>query len=88
MSLFVQEEETLTDLVSEKVTRLIETLEIDTVGVRRCTTYGVRIRAVPPRAGRNKERQKSETSDRSMDGFRSRIISCSNKEQFEAFRKD
>ena len=31
MSLFVQEKEKLFDLVSEKVTRLIETLEIDTL---------------------------------------------------------
>ena len=31
MSLFVQEKEKLTDLVSEKVTRLVETLEIDTL---------------------------------------------------------
>ena len=31
MSLFVQEEEKLTDLVCEKGTRLIETLEIDTL---------------------------------------------------------
>ena len=31
MTLFVQEMEKLTDLVSEKGTRLIETLEIDTL---------------------------------------------------------
>ena len=31
MSLFIQEKEKLTDLVSEKGTRLIETLEIDTL---------------------------------------------------------
>ena len=31
MSLFIQEKEKLTDLVSEKGTRLIETIEIDTL---------------------------------------------------------